>query len=130
MTFICFRPTDRIRFCKMLRPHWWFRLFILLFAAGQVALPATLSISDAIASDDGRASRSHIEDLSGPGCKAPHAGDCSICRYLSALVGSAPAAAVEIPGLIRGELAGLARVATASNRQHGFLSRAPPELSA
>ena len=114
----------------MIRPSRWSRLVTMLFAAAQFALPASLSIGDAIASNDGRAARSHVEDTTRAGCKTPHADDCTVCRYLTALAAPACPDAPRIPRLMRGELTGLARASGGSPRAHGFLSRAPPGLSA
>lgn len=114
----------------MISLSWWSRLLKVLFAAGQFALPAALSIGDATVSDDGRAALSHVEDSSRAACRAPHAGDCAVCRYLSALVGSPPAESVDVTRLFRGELSGLVSVPARSLRRHGFLSRAPHEWNA
>ena len=91
---------------------------------------AYMSIGDAVASNDGRAARSQVEDTTRAGCKTPHADDCTVCRYLTALAVPASPDAPSIPRLMRGELTGLARASGGSHDAHGFLSRAPPGLSA
>ena len=102
----------------------------MLFAAAQFALPASLSIGDAIASNDGRVARAHVEDTTSTGCKTPHADDCTVCRYLTALAAPASPDAPRIPCLMRGELTGTTRAFGGSRHTDGFLSRAPPGLSA
>ena len=114
----------------MSRVSRWSRLLTVLFAACQVALPASLSIGDGVVSDDGRAASSHVEDATRGACKSPHAGDCIICRQLSAPVGSAPAGPVDVPRVLRGELAGPVRVSAALLQRQGFQSRAPPAWNA
>ena len=114
----------------MIRLSRWSRTLWMLFAAGQFALPATLSVGDALASGDPRSVQSHVEDTSRSACQPAHAGDCAICRYLSALVSPAPAGATEFPHLQRDLLTGLGDVRIHSLRQQGFLSRAPPAWGA
>lgn len=110
----------------MTRSRWWSRLLTMLFAAGQLALPASLSVGDALVSGDARSTFAHAEDASRAACKAPHADDCAVCRYLTALVGAPPAPVVELPHLRCGQSTGLVTAAADSYQGHVSQSRAPP----
>lgn len=101
----------------------------MLFAAGQLALPASLSIGDAMVSGASRSTLAHAEDASRAACKAPHADDCAVCRYLSTLVGAPPAPLAELPHLLREPSTGLVAAAADSYQGHGIQSRAPPAQS-
>lgn len=104
----------------------WLRFVTMLFAAAQFALPAALSIGDAIAFSDAPSSRAHVEDTSRTSCTAPHADDCAVCRYLSTLAAPPHTGCFDIPRGMGGEAAEWASASAASLRQIGFLSRAPP----
>ena len=127
---VCLRRGPYVRFWNMTRLSWWSRVFTMLFALGQFALPSALSIGDAMSSADARTAFAHVEDASGGACQAAHAGDCAVCRYLSALNDAPSAQSFDVPRLKRGELTGLVRSPVISHRAHGFLSRAPPRSDA
>ena len=69
----------------MLRLRRSVRVFGLLWAALQFALPGAVSVFDGIATlRDGIGAVAHIEDTSGKSCQPPHSAECGLCRYLSA----------------------------------------------
>jgi hypothetical protein len=112
----------------MNRRNRWTICLTLLFAIGQVCLPAALSIGDARASVDGRVMVAHVEATSGAGCRAAHPDDCPLCRYLTGFAAIAPAGAA---ALVQQGASARPRVPTSAActpTQSGFLSRAPPAV--
>ena len=112
----------------MLRTRPSFRVFALLWAVLQLALPGAVSVLDgATALRNDVDVVAHVEATSGQRCQPPHSAECGVCRYLSAggindaRLGTpewprstADAASKELPGFA-------AAPATASP-----LARAPP----
>jgi hypothetical protein len=102
------------------------RFLTLLFAAMQFAAPAVLSVADGSLAREGRTSTSHIEEVGGKQCRAPHSEDCLVCRFLSATHGVAAAAALApLTQEIAPASTPVASLAASADR-HGFNSRAPP----
>ena len=123
---ICLWRSRCLPFGEMIRLGRWPRFLTMLFAAAQLALPASLSVADAIASDDGRGVQAHVEDTTRSTCRAPHSADCAVCRYLSAPAESASRASVDIARLAHGARRWLVTGHAGSIGRYGFLSRAPP----
>ncbi|MES2180140.1 MAG: hypothetical protein V4550_19950 [Gemmatimonadota bacterium] len=111
----------------MIRPSRWTRFLTVFFAAVQFALPATLSVSDAVDAIDRRNAYSHVEDESRTACRPPHSADCVVCQYLSVLMVGTSADPLEVPRRLTGGLAEFSAPSTESLRGHGYLSRAPPD---
>ena len=69
----------------MLRLRRSLRVFGLLWAVLQFALPGTVAVLDGATALRGDADvASHVEATSGKSCQPPHSAECGICRYLSA----------------------------------------------
>jgi hypothetical protein len=61
------------------------RLFGVVLAAWQLALPGVASFIDAQLEREERKVAVHAESESSRGCLPPHAADCVVCRVLSTL---------------------------------------------
>ena len=69
----------------MLRLRRSLRVFGLLWAVLQFALPGAVAVLDGMATlRDGVGAVAHVEETSAKTCQPPHSAECGICRYLSA----------------------------------------------
>lgn len=108
----------------------WSIVLTLLFALGQLALPAALTIGDAHASAHGRAVVGHIEGGSGSGCRAPHPSDCAVCQFITALAAPAPTVVAQFVPQGESDRTAFASSEAPASTWHDFLSRAPPAVTA
>jgi len=101
------------------------RIFALIWAVLQFALPASAALADARVAVDSPG-RAHIEETSGRDCAAAHSPDCAVCKHLStsSLGSTQPATAFVNDGR---EPAVSRRLAPAPRTAAGVtLARAPP----
>jgi hypothetical protein len=101
------------------------RIFALIWAVLQFALPAAATLADARLAG-GPPGRAHVEEMPGRDCAPSHTPDCFVCKHLSASsLGSTQLAT----GFVSDDSDGLApgRIAPAPRPPAGVaLPRAPP----
>jgi hypothetical protein len=71
------------------------RLFAVLWAVLQFALPGVALVADAQLERGGEASVAHVESSSSKGCRPAHSDACVLCQLLSRA--AAPAASPALP---------------------------------
>lgn len=101
------------------------RIFALIWAVLQFALPASATLADArlaVASTG----RSHVEETPGRDCAPSHSPDCAVCKHLSTTsLGSAQLATAFVDD--GREIAVPGRIVPAARVAAGVpLARAPP----
>ena len=109
----------------MRRERGFLRIFALIWAVLQLALPTSAMLADASRAA-APPTREHVEDAPGRDCTPAHSPDCAICKHLSV---SAPEAPQPSPAFADGEGDGAARgrIPLASRTPAGdALPRAPP----
>jgi hypothetical protein len=104
------------------------RLFALVWAALQFALPASAMLADArlAVASPGRA---HVEEAPGRDCTPVHSPDCAVCKHLSASTLDATQLA---PAFVNDGGHGVppGRIVPATRTPQGVaLPRAPPALT-
>lgn len=106
------------------------RLWTVLWAALQIALPAVASIEDGrLATRAAFDSRPHVEDVTGSDCAPVHGADCALCKQLSS---ASLAERVELPPPPTGpRLAVRPGLPSAASRTLHALARprAPPAIA-
>ena len=110
-------PLDRLR-----------RLGLFLTAILQLLLPGAASIADArLEAVSTRGARVHVESHPGRGCVPAHAGDCAICRVVSAFADTPDASPpTPLPRVRRADLPDLPGVAPVATALGDPSQRAPP----
>src|SRR4051812_18482847 len=112
----------------MLQSRRSLRVFALVWALLQVALPAAMAVVDGAAVlRDGIDVSAHVEETSGKSCQPPHSAECATCRYLS-VRGIDDGDAPELPWLFAANgLTPLDRIhAVAAHRGERQRARDPP----
>jgi hypothetical protein len=110
------------------------RLWVLIAALGQAAMPGIASIADASPSAASATAtiRPHIESHGSPKCPRVHQEDnCALCQFVSGAVSTAPRHAAGITEGVRiyaVDVSWQQRPASVVNRGPS-LPRAPPQLT-